>query len=323
MKTEFSVVIGVDVSKLKLDIAFGNESFVIKNERFSIVEELVKRIDVSSTIVVMEATGGYEEKLVRILHEHGIPLAVVNPRRVRDFGKAIGADAKTDAIDAKVIAHYGSVAQPAPQAVRSKADRKLRALVERRRQLLGLIGQENNRLQQTSDTEIKKYIRKSLKSLKTQVKSVDCRLVECVADDKKNKRTIEIMRSVKGIGPVAISTFLAELPELGEFNRGEIAKLAGVAPMNHDSGETKRKRKTFGGRAYVRSVLYMATLVATRFNPPIKSFYQRLLAKGKLKKVALVACMRKLLTILNALIRKDELWDPRSGESTPEIQKCG
>ena len=303
-------VVGVDVSKATLDVAFEDEAITIKNEKSSIIKQLVKRIAAESTIVVMEATGGYEEMLVTVLHEHEIPLAVVNPRRVRDFAKAVGIDAKTDSIDAKVIARYGAVAQPSPQPARSKADKKLRALVERRRQLLGLITQENNRLQQTSDAEIKKLISMSLKTLKIQLKSVDKRVAQLVAEDKENARTIEIMRSVKGIGPVAISTFLAELPELGELNRGEIAKLAGVAPMNNDTGQKQGKRKTFGGRAYVRSVLYMATLVATRFNPPIQSFYQRLLAKGKPKKVALIACMRKLLTILNVLIKKDELWNP-------------
>lgn len=227
---------------------------------------------------------------------------------MRDFAKGIGIDAKTDPIDAGVIAFYGRVVKPAPQLAKSDEEKKLKALVERRRQLLDLIGQENNRLQQTADREIEKYIRKSLEALKKQLKSIDARLAKCVQQDTANERKIEIMGSVKGIGPVAISTFLAELPELGELNRAEIAKLVGVAPMNNDTGQRSGKRRTMGGRSYVRRVLYMATLVATRFNPQIKSFYQRLLARGKEKKVALVAAMRKLLTILNALIKKDELW---------------
>jgi transposase len=311
MKTDqmaFTTVIGVDIAKAKLDVAFHDETINVKNTEKDILSKLIGRIDSESTIVVMEATGGYEERLVSLLHQHGISLAVVNPRRVRDFAKGIGIDAKTDPIDAGVIAFYGRVVKPAPQLAKSDEEKKLKALVERRRQLLDLIGQENNRLQQTADREIEKYIRKSLEALKKQLKSIDARLAKCVQQDTANERKIEIMGSVKGIGPVAISTFLAELPELGKLNRAEIAKLVGVAPMNNDTGQRSGKRRTMGGRSYVRRVLYMATLVATRFNPQIKSFYQRLLAKGKEKKVALVAAMRKLLTILNALIKKDELW---------------
>jgi transposase len=300
--------VGVDVSKVKLDVAFPDETVTIKNTETAIVKELIGRIDAPSTLVVMEATGSYEERLVTLLHQHHIPLAVVNPRRVRDFAKALGQDAKTDPIDAGVIAYYGQVAQPAPQPAKCEEEKKLKALVERRRQLLDLISRENNRLQQTTDPEIKEFIRQSLKALRKQCESIDERLKKCVADDTKNQRKIEILESVKGVGPVTISTFLAELPELGEFNRGEIAKLVGVAPMNNDTGQRSGKRRTFGGRSYVRRVLYMATLVATRFNPQIKTFYQRLLKNGKEKKVALVAAIRKLLTILNTLIKKDELW---------------
>lgn len=309
-KTSFANVVGVDVSKATLDVAFENEVIKSKNTKSSIIKNVVKRIERRSTIVVMEATGGYEGLLVTLLHQHDIPVSVVNPRRVRDFAKAIGADAKTDPIDAQVIAYYGSVAQPAPQPAKCESEKRLKALVARRRQLLGLITQEQNRLKQTFDTEIKQSIRETLRALKKQQKMIDQRLAKCVADDKQNQRKIEIMSSVKGVGPVAISTFLAELPELGKLNRGEIAKLAGVAPMNNDTGQKKGKRKTFGGRSYVRSVLYMATLVATRFNPQIKAFYQRLLKNGKQKKVALVAAMRKLLTIINTLIKTDQLWQP-------------
>ncbi len=257
----------------------------------------------------MEATGGYEELLVTLLHRHGIALAVVNPRRVRDFAAGIGRDAKTDPIDAGVIAFYGQVVKPQPQAAKSEDQKKLQALVERRRQLLDLINQENNRLQQTTDQEIRGYIQKSLETLKKQVKTIDERLAKCIRTDRENARKIEIMESVKGLGPVSVSTFVAELPELGTLNRGQIAKLVGIAPLNNDSGQKSGRRRTFGGRSYVRRVLYLATLVATRFNPRIKAFYQRLLSAGKPKKVALTAAMRKLLTILNTLIKNDELWN--------------
>lgn len=307
----FSQFVGVDVSKNKLDFAHfdGQETFSISNSEESIAKELIGRIkNRRRTLVVLEATGGYESRLVAKLHKHKIALAIVNPRRVRDFASGVGRDAKTDPIDARVLAHYGQVVKPQPVAAKSDEETKLKALVERRRQLLDLVNQESNRLLQTTDQEIRGYIQKSLEMLKTQVKTIDQRLEQCVHADKANARTVEILESVKGVGPVAVSTFLAELPELGKLNRGQIAKLVGVAPINRDSGQASGKRRTFGGRSYVRRVLYMATLVAARFNPAIKSFYQRLLARGKPKKVALTAAMRKLITILNTLVQTNQLW---------------
>lgn len=307
----FSVIVGVDVSKFKLDFAFadGQETWTIDNTLPKIVAELIGRIkNPQGTLVVMEATGGYEELLVGLLHQHDIAVAVVNPRRVRAFAAGIGKDAKTDPIDAQVLAFYGQVAKPAAQVAKSVDEQKLQALVERRRQLLDLINQENNRRQQTSDREILDYIQQSLESLKKQVKTIDERLAKCLAADNVNARKVEILESVKGIGTVTVSTLVAELPELGKLNRGEIAKLVGVAPMNNDSGQSSGQRRSFGGRSSVRRVLYMATLVATRFNSRIKAFYQRLLAEGKPKKVALTAAMRKLLTILNTLVKTDQHW---------------
>jgi transposase len=315
----FTQVVGVDVAKGKLDFFSTEEEqpLSIKNTQDQIVSKLIARIKhPQSTIVVMEATGGYENLLVTLLHRHKIALAVVNPRRVRDFAKGIGRDAKTDPIDAGVLALYGQVARPEAQMAKSDEEKKLKSLVERRRQLLGLIGQENNRLQQTTDQEIRGYIRESLETLRKQVETIDQRLAKCVKNDTVNARKIEILDSVKGLGPVTISTFLAELPELGKLNREQIAKLVGVAPMNRDSGQVSGRRKTFGGRSYVRRVLYMATLVATRFNPKIKAFYQRLLAQGKPKKVALTAAMRKLLTILNTLVKNDVLWSDEPNKAS-------
>lgn len=310
-QNRFSQFVGVDISKAKLDFTFadGKQSWAIKNRQEQIVSELIGRIENrQATLVVMEATAGYEELLVSLLHQHQIAVAVVNPRRVKAFAAGLGRDAKTDPIDAGAIAYYAKVAVPKAQVAKSEEDKKLRRLVERRRQLLDLINQENNRLQQTADQEIRGYLQQSLEHLQKQVETIDQRLKECVQHSTENARKIEIMNSVKGVGPVTISTFLAELPELGKLNPGQIAKLVGVAPMNNDSGQTMGRRRTFGGRSYVRRVLYMATLVATRYNPRIKSIYQRLLAEGKLKKVALIAAMRKLLTILNTLIKNDETW---------------
>lgn len=310
-QSPFSVVLGVDVSKTSLDCAFadGGPTWKVDNTSQKIDADLIARLnDRPHTIVVMEATGGYENILVRLLHQHQIAVAVVNARRVRAFADGIGKDAKTDSIDAQVIAFYGTVVQPAAQQPQSAEELKLQALVQRRRQLLDLINQENNRRQQTADPEIVEFIEQSLKALKQQLKAIDERLAKSVQADTANTRKVEILDSVKGIGAVTISTILAELPELGQFNRKQIAKLVGVAPLNNDSGNNSGKRRTTGGRSYIRRVLYMATLVATRFNPRIKDFYQRLLRTGKLKKVALTAAMRKLLTILNTLIKTDQLW---------------
>jgi len=318
VQTKELLVVGVDVSKAKLDLAWGSNGRLetIENADQDITRKLIAKIeDPANTLIVMEGTGGYESLLVDLLHQANLTCAIVNPRRVRDFAKGIGWDAKTDPIDAKLIAHYGEVVKLKPHLAKTASEKKLEALVTRRRQLLGLINQENNRLQQTRDLEIQQLIRESLKGLKKQVQEIDQRIAKSVASDEKNARKIEILQSVKGVGAVSVSTLVAELPELGELNRGQIAKLVGVAPMNNDSGQKVGKRKTSGGRSSVRRVLYMATLVATRFNARIKAFYVRLLAKGKPKKLALVAAMRKLLTILNTLIKKDELWaEPKAIE---------
>lgn len=306
----FSNVIGVDVSKTKLDIANGSQAApkIFDNELASIKKLIARECDERlKTLVVVEATGGYETLLVETLQADSISVAVVNPRRVRDFAKGIGIDAKTDPIDAKVIARYGEVVQPKPAQPKTKAQKELAALVTRRRQLLKMINMENNRLPSACKV-IAKSLKDSLKALKKQVKALDAEISKAVENDKKSTRKVEIMQSVKGVGPVAISTFVAELPELGTLNRGQIAKLVGVAPINHDSGQHQGKRKTFAGRSSVRRVLYMAALVATRHNQRIRAFYQRLLAGGKAKKLALVAAMRKLLTIINTLIQRDELW---------------
>jgi transposase len=265
-----------------------------------------------SLMVVMEATGGYETLLVNQLALHDLQAAVVNPRRVRDFAKGIGIDAKTDSIDAKVISKYGEVVSPKPMAVKSEHEQKHGALVARRNQLLELISQENNRLKQTWDDDAKQSVRDVLEMLKKQLKSIDSQLAKMLKTDVENQRTIEILQSVKGVGPVMISTLIAELPELGRLNRSEVAKLVGVAPINRDSGKKSGKRFIGGGRGQVRRVLYMATLVAIRHNEKIKTFYQHLKAKGKESKVAIVACMRKFITILNLLVKTDQLWQTKT-----------
>ncbi len=244
-------------------------------------------------------------------------MAVVNPRQVRDFARGIGRDEKTDPIDARVLVRFGGVVQPAPQPPKSEEQIKIEALVVRRRQILGLINQEKKRLKQTRDKDIRKSIAAILNPLEKQLEMLDNKLEKAIVANETNTRKIEILSSVKGVGPVTVSTIIAELPELGTLNRKEVAKLVGVAPINKDSGKMTGKRKTSGGRSGIRRTLYMAALVATRHNPKIKAFYQRLLANGKLKKVALTAAMRKLLTILNTLIRTDQVWiDGCASEAT-------
>lgn len=306
----YKFVIGVDVSKAKLDFANGSQAIpeTIANDRAAIKNLIATQLTQrQQTLVVVEATGGYETLLVESLQAASVAVAVVNPRRVRDFAKGIGFDAKTDSIDAKLIARYGEVVQPKAAQARTKSEKELAALVARRRQLLKMISMENNRLGQSIPAAAE-FIKESLNAMKKQVETIDQLIAQAVENEKTSTRKVEIMRSVKGMGPVAISTLIAELPELGQLNRGQIAKLVGVAPINNDSGQHQGKRKTLAGRSSVRRVLYMAALTATRHNTRIKAFYQRLLAEGKPKKLALVAAMRKLLTIINTLIKRDELW---------------
>jgi len=303
--------VGVDVSKDSLDIYRPDTSELIKIDNAEdSVADFCKKLQKKkrSLMVVMEATGGYETLLVNQLALHDLKTAVVNPRRVRDFAKGVGMDAKTDPIDAKIISKYGEVVTPKPMVAKSEHEQKHGALVARRNQLLELIGQENNRLKQSWDDDAKKSIRDVLEVLKNQMKSIDSQLAKMLETDVKNQRKIEILQSVKGVGPVMISTLIAELPELGKLNRAEVAKLVGVAPINRDSGKKSGKRFIGGGRGQIRRVLYMATIVAIRYNEKIKTFYQHLKSKGKQSKVAIVACMRKFITILNLLVKTDQLW---------------
>jgi len=309
------IFVGVDVSKDSLDVYRPDTAEQIKIDNSeAAVADLCQQLQKKKRhlIVVMEATGGYERLLVNQLALHDIKAAVINPRRVRDFAKGVGMDAKTDPIDAKILSQYGEVVSPKPMAVKSEHEQKHAALVARRNQLLELISQENNRLQQTWDDDAKQSIRDVLEMLKKQLKSIDSQLAKMLKADAKNQRTIEILQSAKGVGPVMISTLIAELPELGRLNRAEIAKLVGVAPINRDSGKKSGKRFIGGGRGQVRRVLYMATIVAIRHNEKIKTFYQHLKSKGKESKVAIVACMRKFITILNLLVKTDQLWQTKT-----------
>ena len=309
------IFVGVDVSKDTLDVYRPDTKEVLQIENsdeaitaFCSQFEKKKR----QVMVVMEGTGGYERLLLKLLASHQLDAAVINPRRVRDFAKGIGMDAKTDAIDAKVISKYAEVVDPKPMATKSDHEQRHSALVARRNQLLELINQENNRLKQSWDKDAKQSIQDVLQVLKSQLKSIDSQLAQMLKVDVKNQRTIELLKSVKGVGPVMISTVIADLPELGKLNRGEVAKLVGVAPINRDSGKHSGKRFIGGGRGQVRRVLYMSTIVAIRHNATIKVYYQHLKSKGKASKVAIVACMRKFITILNLLLKTDQLWENKT-----------
>ena len=310
---EVAFYIGVDVASKHLDLfdPKTSKSERIKNDAVAIDSLCQKWKDRSDVMFVMEASGGYESLLVAKLEQVNIPRAVIHARRVREFAKSMGADAKTDQIDAKVISQFAAVLKPVPTSAQSDEERKHAALVTRRSQLVDLINQEKNRLKQTWDDDAKASVQKILESLEKELKSIDAKLVQMLKSDTKNKRKIEILKSAKGIGDVVASVLIAHLPELGKLNRGQIAKLVGVAPMNRDSGNSSRKRFIFGGRANVRAVLYMATLVSIRCNPKMKAYYAHLKAKGKESKVALVACMRKFITTLNYLVKTDQVWEAK------------
>lgn len=304
-------IVGVDIANGHLDIyrSFDGVASRIRNHENSIDGfcENLKKLS-RPVLVVMEASGGYERRLCVRLAENSIPFSVVNARRVREFARGIGIDAKTDQIDAKVIARFGQVVKPMPTAMQSEQERDHAALVMRRSQVIDLMTQEKNRLKQAWNAAAKKSIEKMLKHLGKELAELDKLLVKMLASDQKNKRKIEILKSAKGVGAVATSMLITHLPELGTLNRGQIAKLVGIAPMNRDSGKSSGKRFISGGRGHVRSVLYMATLSGIRSNDKLRTMYKRLKAQGKESKVAMVACMRKLLTTLNHLIKTDQLW---------------
>ena len=309
------VVVGIDVAKAYLDVAVrpSGEPFRVPYDTTGITAALARLSQLRPTRIVLEATGGLERALVRALVDAALPVIVVNPRQVRDFAKATGRLAKTDALDAQALAHFAEVIQPTERALPDLPTEELAALLARRRQVLAMQHAEHNRLDR-APAGVQKRIRVHLRWLATELARLDQDL-----DDRIQQRPVwcereDLLQSAPGIGPVMSRTVLAELPELGTLNRKQIAALVGVAPFNRDSGRWRGQRTIWGGRASVRRALYMAALVATRWNPTIRAFYQRLRAAGKAPKVALVAAMRKLLTILNAMVHHGTRW-----QSTGEV----
>jgi transposase len=267
--------------------------------------------------VILEATGGFELPLVGALLAAGLPVTVVNPRQVRDFARATGQLAKTDAIDARVLAHFGEAVRPELRPLPNEATRELAALVARRRQLIEMLTAEKNRLRLAARA-VRRDIEQHIRWLERRLSDLDGNLAQQVRSSPNWRARDDLLQSVPGIGPVSSVTLLAQLPELGRLNRKEIAALVGVAPLNRDSGTLRGRRRVWGGRRHVRATLYMATLVATRCNPTIRSFYTRLLAAGKPKKLALTASMRKLLITLNAMLRNNVPWQPDQPLASPD-----
>lgn len=301
--------VGIDVSKAQLDVALrpSGERLRVANSDEGIAQLIERLVSSQPDLVVLEATGGYQAAVVGALAVAKIPTAVVNPRQVRDFAKAIGKLAKTDALDAEVIARFGEAIRPAAKPLLDEDAQALDAMMARRRQVVEMITAEENRLRQ-SHKSLRASIKAHINFLRRELQDINRDLDTMLRNSPLWREQDDLLRSVPGVGRVVAATLMAELPELGKLNRKQIAALAGVAPLNCDSGQHRGKRSVWGGRASVRAVLYMATLVASRRNPAIRSFYERLCAAGKPKKVALTACMRKLLTMLNAMLRSNTPW---------------
>ena len=307
------VYAGIDVGKEKLFVNVYLDSQVRDFTNTHSGIERMSRFLIKNAVdlVVMEASGGYERLPASDLRACGLSVAVVNPTYVRRFAQGMGTLAKTDTIDARLIAHFAFVKQPKPQLARTVEEEELAALVERREQLVSLLSVEKNRLSKASDYS-KSSIQNSIQFLAGQVDIIETEIKVLVAKSPERQAKLRCMCSFIGVGDVTAVTLLTEMPELGNESREHIAALAGVAPINRDSGKMKGKRRTYGGRGRVRRTLYLAALSASKHNPIIRTFYERLLAAGKEKKVALVACMHKILTILNAMLKKGELFNPIS-----------
>lgn len=299
--------VGVDVSKNNLDVAIwtSNEYKRFQNDPTGI-QELIDWLKIlQAELIVLEATGGLELPFVAELAFEKMPVAVVNPRRIREFARSIGQLAKTDKLDARVIAHFGAATHPEARKLPTNDEEKLTALITRRRQIIEMLTAEKNRLH-SARFSMKERIETHLLWLEGELRGLDNEITKFIHQSPIWKEKDKLLRSVPGVGPVTSATILAMLPELGTLNRKKIAALVGVAPVNKDSGKRQKKRRVYGGRANVRSVLYMAALSASKHNPRIKAFYDHLIQMGKEKKVALTACMRKLLVILNAIIRVNQ-----------------
>jgi transposase len=311
--TEDTVCVGVDVAKSTLDVAVSDsgETRQFANDDEGISQAVRYIASLKPAGIILEATGHLEMPLAAALQAIRLPVAVINPRQVRDFARATGALAKTDTIDARILALFGDRVKPEVRPLPDKKAREMGSLLTRRRQLVEMLTAEHNRIFQAEE-DIRLGIGTHIKWLEEALSEINDDLERRIRRSPSWREKDDLLKSVPGVGKVVASTLLIELPELGRLNRRKIAALVGVAPLNRDSGTMRGRRTVWGGRAKLRAILYMAALVASRRNPIITAFYQRLLGAGKAKKVALVACMRKLLTILNAMMRTMTVWQPQT-----------
>lgn len=302
--------IGIDVSKKQLEVAAHESDYQFRcpNKASAFGELIAELIKLRPALIVLEATAGLEIPVVRALHAAGLPVVVVNPRQVRDFAKALGQLAKTDPLDARVLAHFAAAIKPPLRPIKSKDEQELDALTGRRGQLVEMLTDEKNRRRSAASDSVRQKINEHIDWLEDCIAEIDQQLKALLKTSASWQAKDKILQSVPGIGPVTSFSTIADLPELGKLDRQKISKLVGVAPLNRDSGQRRGSRHIYGGRAQLRRVLYMAALTASRYNPVIKKFYQRLLAKQKPHKVAITACMRKLLSIINVMVRDSTPW---------------
>lgn len=305
------VFVGLDIAKRHIEVAVHptHERWRVANDESGMLVLAPRLQALQPTLVVLEATGGYETLAASALAIVGVPMAIVNPRQVRDFGKAIGQLAKTDTLDADLLALFGARVQPEPRGLPDAETQVLLALVQRRRQMTEMLVAERNRAG-LAHAQLRRRLRAHIQWLERELAALDADLAPHIRQSPLWRAKDDLLRSVPGIGPIVSSILLASLPELGQLNRHEIAALVGVAPFNRDSGQLRGTRSIWGGRSAVRGALYMATLVGTRYNPVLAVFYRRLVAAGKPKKVALIAAMRKLITILNSMVKTQRRWAP-------------
>jgi len=317
------VFVGIDVSKARLDIAVrpSGDEWTSPNTDAGVRSAAARLKDLRPELAVMEATGGLEVPLAGALAALALPVVVINPRQVRDFARSVGRLAKTDALDARVLAHFAEAVRPEPRPLPDEQSQELSSLISRRRQVSEMLTAEKNRLR-TARSRVRRRLQAHIRWLERELSDIDGDLERSIKGSPLWRAKDDILKSVPGVGSVVSITLLSELPELGRLNRKEIAALVGVAPLNRDSGTLAGRRTVWGGRARVRAALYMAALVATRYNPVIRAFYQRLCEAGKPKKVALTACMRKLLLILNSMIKRWAPWNGAYSQASPASQNA-
>lgn len=308
-RAKANCVVGIDVSKAKLDVAFGTVVKQFTNDRAGHDKLIQQLVRLSPRMIVVEATGGYEDRLLLAIHDAKLTVALVNPRRIRNFARAVGISAKTDRLDARVIAQFGERVDLEPTPPPTPAQRTLRALINSRAQLRRDLVAENNRLELTSEPFVREVILQVCASLEDALAKLERKIAEVLDANPEWQRTAEVLRSAPGVGFITAATLIARLPELGSSEPKSLSMLVGVAPINCDSGTLRGHRRTWGGRGEVRAALYMATLTAIRCNPVLRDFRKRLLERGKPPKVAMIACARKLLVMLNAMVRSGRTWE--------------